>query len=168
MGRAPYHNAGWIRTREDIDKVNWAMNYMGIASMKNRMVNTLSGGERQRAWIAMILAQDTSIILLDEPVTYLDMKHQWHLLRTINDLKENHNKTIVSVFHDVNHALETSDKIYMIKEGAVYSFGGTDEIVTEESIKKVYEVNAYVCNFQRCCQKVVVPESIKRNCKHNS
>jgi iron complex transport system ATP-binding protein len=162
MGRAPYQTSGWLRTKEDEEKVLWAMSYMHIEDMKDRMVNTLSGGEKQRVWIAMILAQDTPIMILDEPVTYLDMKHQWNLLNTINDLKENYNKTIISVFHDVNHAIETSDTIYMLKEGMVYSSGEAEEIITGQAIKNVYEVNAYVCDFYRCCQKVVIPESIKK------
>ena len=163
MGRAPYQTSGWLRTKEDEEKVLWAMSYMHIEDMKDRMVNTLSGGEKQRVWIAMILAQDTPIMILDEPVTYLDMKHQWNLLNTINDLKENYNKTIISVFHDVNHAIETSDTIYMLKEGMVYSSGEAEEIITGQAIKNVYEVNAYVCDFYRCCQKVVIPESIKKS-----
>lgn len=163
MGRAPYQTTGWLWIREDKEKVRWAMNYMRIESMKNRMVYTLSGGEKQRVWIAMILAQDTPIMLLDEPVTYLDMKHQWNLLNAINDLKENHQKTIISVFHDVNHAIETSDKIYMLKEGRIYSSGGAESIITETAIKNVYGVKAFVCDLQKCSQKVVVPESIKKH-----
>jgi iron complex transport system ATP-binding protein len=162
MGRAPYQSSGWLWTREDKEKVRWAMNYMRIEGMKNRMVNTLSGGEKQRVWIAMILAQDTPIMLLDEPVTYLDMKHQWNLLNTINDLKENYQKTIISVFHNVNHALETSDMIYMLKDGRIYSSGDAEDIISEIAIKHVYGVNAYVCDFQKCRQKVVVTESIKK------
>jgi iron complex transport system ATP-binding protein len=163
MGRAPYQSSGWIWNREDKETVRWAMDYMRVDRLKNRMVHTLSGGERQRVWIAMILAQDTPIILLDEPVTYLDMKHQWNLLNTINDLKENYQKTIISVFHDVNHAIETSDMIYMLKDGRIYSSGDVEGIITELSIKHVYGVNAYVCDLQKCCQKVVVPESIKHH-----
>lgn len=163
MGRAPYQSSGWLWTREDKEKVRWAMDYMRIDRMKNRMVHTLSGGEKQRVWIAMILAQDTPIMLLDEPVTYLDMKHQWNLLNTINDLKENYQKTIISVFHDVNHAIETSDLIYLIKDGRIYSSGEAEEIITELAIKDVYGVKAFICDLHKCCQKVVVPESIKKH-----
>ena len=160
MGRAPYQLSGWINSREDNKKIKWAMDYMDINDLKGRMVNTLSGGEKQRVWIGMILAQDTCIIMLDEPVTYMDMKHQWNLLNTINDLKENHNKSIITVFHDINHAIEVSDRIYMMKEGEVVASGYCDAIITENAIKEVYDIDVYVQNFQKLSRQVVVPTSI--------
>jgi len=158
MGRSPYHASGWITTVEDREKIEWAMEYMGVTNMRNRMVNMLSGGERQRIWIAMILAQDTPIILMDEPVTYMDLKHQWNLLDTINDLKENCGKTIISVFHDINHAMEVSDIIYMLKDGRVYDKGKPDDIITEKAIHEVFEIPVHVCRFHQCHKSVVVPE----------
>lgn len=158
MGRSPYHTSGWITTVEDREKIEWAMEYMGVAEKRNRMVDMLSGGERQRVWIAMILAQDTPVILMDEPVTYMDLKHQWNLLDTINDLKENCGKTIVSVFHDINHAIEVSDIIYILKDGRVYDKGKSDEVVTENAIHEVFEIPVHVCHFHQCHKSVVVPE----------
>jgi len=123
MGRAPYHRSGWVNTREDRQKIDWAINYMQIEHLIHRLVEMLSGGERQRVWIAMVLAQDTTIILLDEPVTYMDLKYQCDLLRTIKDLKDKFRKTVIAVFHDINHAIEVSDYIYLLKNGCVYKTG---------------------------------------------
>ncbi len=162
MGRAPYHNSGWFTTPEDREKIEWAMEFMQIADMRYRMVDSLSGGERQRAWIAMVLAQDTPIIFLDEPVTYMDLKHQYDLLEIVSILKESCGKTVVSVFHDINHALEVSDIIYALKGGQIVKKGGSDDVVTEELILSVFDIPAYVCPIKRCRKNVVVPNGCRR------
>lgn len=160
MGRAPYHRSGWINTQEDREKIEWAIDYMQLGAMMHRSVEKLSGGEKQRVWIAMILAQDTPIILLDEPVTYMDLKYQCELLRTIKDLKESFNKTVIGVFHDINHAIEISDYVYLLKDGRVYQSGTSEHVITEQSIKDVYGVCAHVCKFKKCCRNVVVPAGV--------
>lgn len=160
MGRAPYHRSGWVNTQEDCQKIDWAINYMQIDQLKHRLVEMLSGGERQRVWIAMVLAQDTPIILLDEPVTYMDLKYQCDLLRTLKDLKDNFHKTVIAVFHDINHAIEVSDYVYLLKHGCVYKAGLSEAVITEQSIKDVYGVRAHVCQFKKCCRSVVVPAGV--------
>ncbi len=167
MGRSPYHRSGWFSTPEDREKINWAMAYMGVERFKNRMVNQLSGGERQRVWIAMILAQDTPFILLDEPVTYMDLKHQWGLLETILSLKEDCGKTVISVFHDINHAIEVSDLVYMMKDGQIYNYGTCDQVITEKSIRDVFEIPAKVCRFHSLEKAIVIPEGC-RKCSRGS
>jgi iron complex transport system ATP-binding protein len=157
MGRMPYHRSGWVYTAKDKDIIDWAIDYMKISEFKNRDVQMLSGGERQRVWIAMILAQDTPIILLDEPVTYMDLKHQWNMLEIIKNLKNNFQKTVISVFHDINHAIEISDYIYLLENGSIYNTGTPEEVITEKSIHDVFEINAHVCKINRCCKSVVVP-----------
>jgi len=161
MGRAPYHRSGWINTQEDQEKIAWAIDYMQIGHLTHRLVEMLSGGEKQRVWIAMVLAQDTPIILLDEPVTYMDLKHQCELLRTIRDLKDNFQKTIVAVFHDINHAIEISDCVYLLKNGHIYKAGVSEEVITEQAIYDVYGVHVHICKFKGCCRcrNVVVPAS---------
>ena len=114
----------------------------------SRHVDQLSGGEQQRVWIAMALAQDTPIILLDEPVTYMDLRFQRELLSTIADLRDTHGKTIVSVFHDINHAIEVSDHIYLLKDGRVHAQGTNEEVVTEDNIGDVYGIHAHVSQVQ--------------------
>lgn len=160
MGRAPYHRSGWINTSEDRQKIEWAIDYMQLDFLSDRYVEELSGGERQRVWIAMVLAQDTPVVLLDEPVTYMDLRYQCDLLQTIKDLKERFNKTVISVFHDINHALEISDYIYLLKDGHVYKSGTPEEVISERSIKDVYGICAHVCRFKKCCRSVVVPAGV--------
>jgi iron complex transport system ATP-binding protein len=160
MGRAPYHRSGWVNTQEDRDKITWAIDYMQISHLAHRLVETLSGGEKQRVWIAMVLAQDTPIILLDEPVTYMDMKYQWEMLRTIKDLKDNFQKTLIVVFHDINQAIEISDIVYLLKNGHVYKAGSSDQVITEQAIKDVYGVSAHICKFRKCHRNVVVPAGV--------
>ncbi len=161
MGRSPYHNSGWFNNHEDKEKIEWAIDYMTLSDYRNYPVNALSGGERQRVFIAMTLAQDTPILLLDEPVTYMDLRYQQDLLSVIFDLKESCHKTIISVFHDINHAMEISDLVYIIKDGSVYSHGAPEEILTKKAISEVYGVCAHVHQFHQCCRKVVIPEGCK-------
>lgn len=161
MGRAPYHNSGWFISNKDKEKIEWAMEYMSLTEYRKYSVNALSGGERQRVWIAMTLAQDTPVLLLDEPVTYMDLKYQQELLSVINDLKHTCRKTIIVVFHDINHAMGVSDFVYMLKDGKIYEKGPPEEVLTEKSISSVYDTTAHVCQFKECCWKVVVPERCK-------
>jgi len=133
---------------------------MQLGSMIHRPLEKLSGGERQRAWIAMVLAQDTPIILLDEPATYMDLKYQYELLKTLKDFKESFNKVIIAVFHDINHAIKVSDQVYLLNEGRIYRAGASEQVITEESVKDVYDVRVHVCDFKKCRHKVVVPAEI--------
>lgn len=159
MGRAPYHTSGWIKSKQDVEKIQWAIEYMSLEPLVHRQMDQLSGGEQQRAWIAMILAQDTPIILLDEPVTYMDLRFQCELLNTIRDLRDTCRKTVVSVFHDINHALEVSDYLYLLKDGCIYSQGTSEQVITEHTISEVYGIHAHVCRFHGCRRNVVVPAS---------
>lgn len=160
MGRAPYQTSGWIHTKEDKEKIAWAIDYMQINHLTHRYVEMLSGGERQRVWIAMVLAQDTPIILLDEPVTYMDLKYQCELLGIIKNLKLNFQKTVIAVFHDINHAIEVSDTIYILKNGRVYTAGNNVQVITERAIREVYGVRAHICKFKNHCRNVVVPTGV--------
>ncbi|MCR5288812.1 MAG: ABC transporter ATP-binding protein [Treponema sp.] len=162
LGRAPYHRSGWIACQEDKEKTDWAIDYMRLQHLRNRYVENLSGGERQRVRIAMTLAQNTQYILLDEPLTYMDMKHQQELLETICDLRDTFGKTIIAVFHDINHALEVSDWIYLLKNGALIASGDCNSVITEEMLHTVYEVRTHVCNMPCCKRNVVIPASIEK------
>ncbi len=159
MGRSPYHHSGWVINHEDKEKIEWAIDYMTLSDYKDQPVSALSGGERQRVFIAMTLAQDTPIILLDEPVTYMDLRYQQDLLAVIFDLKESCHKTIVSVFHDINHAMEVSDLVYILKDGQIYKQGPPEEVLTKKAIADVYHISAHVHQFHHCCRKVIVPEA---------
>ncbi|SDY74243.1 ABC transporter ATP-binding protein [Tindallia californiensis] len=162
FGRTPYQRTGWLLSDDDREAIRWSLEFLQLENFENRMVDQLSGGERQRVWIAMALAQDTPIILLDEPVTYMDLKHQWELLGIISHLKEKFGKTVISVFHDINHALEVSDQICLLHQGKVHQMGNSEQVITEKSIKEVYGIKAQVCRTKTCCRSVVVPEGRKR------
>ena len=165
LGRTPYHKTGWFYSDEDNLKINEALSYLNLLKFQNRQVDELSGGERQRVFIAMVLAQNTPIVLLDEPVTYMDIKHQWDLLDLIHRLKEDFGKTIISVFHDINHAMEVSDKVYLMKGGAIFKVGDCNSVVTKENLKEVFDIQAQVCKVNYCSRNIVVPHGFQHNYK---
>jgi len=116
-GRSPHRRFGWALSRHDLDRVRWALAYLRLERLEHRDVGSLSGGEQQRVWIAMVLAQDAEAVLLDEPVTFLDLKHQWDLLCMFRDLVAEYGKTVLAVFHDVNHGMAVSDRTYLLRDG---------------------------------------------------
>lgn len=108
---------------------------------KDKAVANLSGGQKQRVFIAMALAQDTKVLFLDEPTTYLDIRYQLQILKLIRRLNKEFGMTIVMVFHDINQALYYSDEIAAMRDGQIVAKGKPDEIITSELINKVYGVN---------------------------
>lgn len=140
QGRYPHQN--WLQqwSREDERITREAMDITGIAEFADRAVDTLSGGQRQRAWIAMTLAQDSDLILLDEPTTFLDMSYQIEVLDLLHDLNAERGKTIVMVLHDLNHACRYADHLVAVRGGKVMAQGAPDEIVTEQLVCDVFGV----------------------------
>ncbi len=108
---------------------------------KDKAVANLSGGQKQRVFIAMALAQDTKVLFLDEPTTYLDIRYQLQILKLIRRLNKEFGMTIVMVLHDINQALYYSDEIAAMRDGKIVAKGKPDEIITSELINKVYGVN---------------------------
>ena len=156
-GRHPHSAYGWYLSKRDHSAVSEAIEYLQLEKLIDRPIDQLSGGERQRAWIAMVLAQDTPLVLLDEPVTFLDIKHQWALLELLSDLKESLGKTLVTVFHDVNHAIAVCDRVYLLAEGKVLAHGVPETVITAESLHLTYGIGADVCHVRQACRSVVVP-----------
>ena len=163
LGRTPHQKIGWLYDHEDNEKIDRALSYLSLEDYQHRQMDALSGGERQRVFIAMVLAQDTPIVLLDEPVTYMDIKHQWELLNLIYKLKADFGKTVISVFHDINHAMEVSDKVYLMKGGVVHKLGDSNNVITKESLKEVFDINAQVCKIHQCARNVIVPNGFRHN-----
>ena len=157
MGRSPYQQFGWFLNQRDKELVEWAIDFMNLRSMVNRPLHRISGGERQRAWIAMILAQDTEIVLLDEPVTFLDLKDQWCLLEIINQIRLQYRKAFILVLHDINQAMTVADRFVVLKEGRVRAFGQSQDIITGHLLKDVYDVAARVCSLGDYTRPVVLP-----------
>ena len=115
-----------------------------MQELAHRRVDALSGGQRQRAWIAMALAQDTPLILLDEPTTYLDMAHQLEILELLEMLNKTQEKTIALVIHDMNQAARFSDWIIAMRDGKVLYEGTLEEIMTSEVFHNVFSLDAYM------------------------
>lgn len=122
---------------------------------RGRPVNTLSGGQRQRAWIAMTLAQDTPLILMDEPVNHLDLKHQISTLKLVRTLAHHHDHTLLVVLHDLNLAAAFADLILMLKDGRVVAAGSPEETLTADNLRQVFGVQADI--FKRHDRIVCLP-----------
>lgn len=144
QGRYPYQS--WLRqwSEEDEVKVDAALKATGMELFKERTVDSLSGGQRQRAWIAMTLAQDTEVILLDEPTTYLDMTHQIEILDLLFELNEQENRTIVMVLHDLNLACRYAHNIVAIKERKIYAQGKPENIMNSHLVMNVFNMKCEV------------------------
>lgn len=135
------------KSKNEIDKVKWALEITNLYDIKDRMVSDLSGGQRQRVWIAMALAQDAKILFLDEPTTYLDVRYQIEILRLVQKLNREYNITIIMVLHDINQAIHYSDEVIGLKDGKMIFHGKPNDVITKESIKKIYNVELEVLDY---------------------
>ena len=143
-GRTPHKKWYELLNEDDEKIVSWAMEICKIEKFSKRKVISLSGGERQKVWIAMVLAQKTSVLLLDEPTTYLDICHQFEIMELIKELNKKLGITIVMVLHDLNQASQYSDRVLVLKDGKKYIEGDTREVLTKELVREVYKVEAEV------------------------
>ena len=128
-------------SEEDERCIEWAMEVTNVTKYRHREVARLSGGQKQRVWIAMALAQNTGILFLDEPTTYLDVRYQLEILRLIRRLNQEFGITIIMVLHDINQSLYYSDEIVAMKDGKTIAQGKPEEVITTELVKKVYGVD---------------------------
>lgn len=140
FGRTPYRKGMIFKTKEDEELIKMAMEVTDITELKNREIGRLSGGQRQRVWIAMSIAQDTKILFLDEPTTYLDIRYQIDILELVRKLNREYGITIIMVLHDMNQAIAYSDNIIAMKGGHVLATGNPKEIITTELIENIYGV----------------------------
>lgn len=148
FGRFPY-SKGRLND-EDEQMVDQAIQYMGLVDMQNDYMDELSGGQRQRAFIAMVIAQDTDYILLDEPLNNLDMKHSVQIMKILRKLVDELGKTVVIVLHDINFASVYSDRIVALKDGKVVGFGPTNEIIQSSVLKEIYDMDIDIQNINNC------------------
>jgi iron complex transport system ATP-binding protein len=142
-GRFPHQRLGRRSSSEDRERVEWALAATATAELRDRPLDRLSGGQRQRAWIAMALAQDTPILLLDEPTTYLDLAHQLEVLDLLADLNAD-GRTIGIVLHDLNHACRYAHHLVALRDGVVHAAGPPEEIVDEELVLAVFGLRSRV------------------------
>ena len=148
-GRTPYHNMGISPDpKKDEEKVLWAMDITHTLKHKDKPVLELSGGQKQRVWIAMALAQDTKVLFLDEPTTYLDIRYQLQILKLIRKLNREYGITIVMVLHDINQSLYYSDEIIAMKDGKIIAQGLPQEIITPELVQSVYDVQLSISSIE--------------------
>lgn len=139
FGRFPY--SGGRLTSEDESIVDQAIQYMELKEFEHRFIDELSGGQRQRAYIAMVIAQDTEYVLLDEPTNNLDIYHATNMMKIVRKLCDELGKTVVLVLHEINYAAFYSDYICAFKDGKIARFGTVREVMTEESLSEIYGVD---------------------------
>lgn len=143
-GRFPYQNGFGRLSKKDYEVIDWALEVTGTKDFKFRNIDALSGGQRQRVWIAMALAQETEIIFLDEPTTYLDMAHQLEVLELLQKLNIEQGRTIVMVLHDLNQAARFADYIIALKDGKIVKAGNCKEIITKGVLMEVFHIDAEI------------------------
>ena len=139
FGRFPY--SGNRLTVEDNEMINKAIAYMELQEFEDRFIDELSGGQRQRAYIAMVIAQDTEYVLLDEPTNNLDIYHASNMMRTIRRLCDELGKTVILVLHEINYAAFYSDYICAFVDGKIAKFGTVDEVINKETLSDIYRVD---------------------------
>lgn len=139
FGRFPY--SGGRVTPEDKEIIDRAISYMELEEFRNRFIDELSGGQRQRAYIAMVIAQDTEYVLLDEPTNNLDIYHATNMMKIVRRLCDELGKTVVLVLHEINYAAFYSDYICAFVDGKVAKFGTVKEVMTKENLSRIYGVD---------------------------
>jgi iron complex transport system ATP-binding protein len=159
VARGRYPHQGILRqwSREDEEAVATAMRRTAVDDLASRPVDELSGGQRQRVWLAMVLAQQTPLMLLDEPTTFLDITHQLEVLDLCADLHEHHGHTVVAVLHDLNHACRYSTHLIAMREGAIVAEGNPAEIVDAALVERVFGLRCRVIEDPETGLPLVVP-----------
>ncbi|PYI39190.1 cobalamin/Fe(3+)-siderophore ABC transporter ATP-binding protein [Arthrobacter psychrolactophilus] len=156
-GRSPHQ--GWFRqwTPADDDAVAAALNVTGTAELAGRSIDELSGGQRQRVWIAMALAQETDVLLLDEPTTYLDLAHQVEVLDVVSELNARRGITVAIVLHDLNLAARYADHLIAMRSGSIVAQGAPGEVLTAELVQTVFGLESVVVPDPVVGTPMVVP-----------
>ncbi len=157
-GRFPYQSFFKGLSKKDYDAVDEALDIMGITELANRSVDELSGGQRQRVWIAMALAQQTDILLLDEPTTFLDISYQVEILDLLTDLNKKRGTTIVMVLHDINLSARYADYIFALQKGKLIAEGAPSDIITDSLIKQVFDLDCMVISDPVSNSPFIVPK----------
>ncbi|CDN94090.1 ATP-binding cassette domain-containing protein [Agrobacterium tumefaciens] len=157
LGRYPWHGALGQFTRADQDKVDEAIELTDTVAFRDRLVDTLSGGERQRVWLAMLVAQNAESLLLDEPISALDMAHQLEVLSLVQRLSREKGLGVIVVLHDVNMAARFCDEIVALHSGNLIARGTPEEIMTPETLERIYGVRMDVMTHAATGLPVALP-----------
>ncbi|WP_433677166.1 ABC transporter ATP-binding protein [Microbacterium gorillae] len=158
VSRGRYPHQGLLRQWTDVDEaaVLTAMAATGVTNLSTRLVDELSGGQRQRVWVAMVLAQETPLLLLDEPTTFLDIAHQIELMELFTDLHRG-GSTLVAVLHDLNHAARYATHLIAMKDGSIVAQGDPSDIVTAELVEEVFGLRCRIIDDPVTATPMVVP-----------
>lgn len=146
FGRFPY--SGNHPTKEDQEMIDKAIQYMELEEFEDRFIDELSGGQRQRACIAMVIAQDTEYILLDEPTNNLDIYHATNMMKIVRRLCDELGKTVILVLHEINYAAFYSDYVCAFVDGKIAKFGTVEEVMTKENLAQIYKVDFEIMRIQ--------------------
>ncbi|MFK0166494.1 ATP-binding cassette domain-containing protein [Rhizobium sp. NPDC090279] len=157
LGRYPWHGALGRFGQTDRDKVEEAMQLTDVKGMADRLVDTLSGGERQRVWLAMLVAQDAECLLLDEPISALDVAHQIEVLSLVQSLSHAKGLGVVVVLHDVNMAARFCDHIIALHSGRIIANGPPEDILTSEALRAIYGLDMHIVHHPASGHPVAIP-----------
>lgn len=157
MGRFPHQGLWKKNAKQDAKAIDEAMAYANVTAFAERNVDALSGGQRQRCWIAMVLAQQTDLILLDEPTTFLDLKVQVDLLELLSRLAHEKGRTLLLVLHDLNLAAAYADHLVMMRDGQIITSGAPREVFTAANLKCVFDLDAHVIHDPESGSPICVP-----------
>lgn len=149
LGRYPWHGALGRFGARDSERVEAALNVTGIAALADRFVDSLSGGERQRCWLAMLLAQDARLLLLDEPISALDLAHQFSVLHLIREICRSQGMAAILVIHDINLAARFCDHVVALKAGRLVAQGVPAEIMTPIRLEAIFDVRMGVATYTK-------------------
>ncbi|WP_340014774.1 ABC transporter ATP-binding protein [Paenibacillus sp. FSL K6-1318] len=159
-GRFPYQKGFGSMRPEDKRMIEWAIEVTAMTEFHDRPIDQLSGGQRQRAWIAMALAQETDILFLDEPTTFLDMAHQLEVLQLLEQLNATANRTIVMVVHDLNHASRYAHHMIGIKKGKAIAHGSPVEVMNTDVLREVFNIEADIVTDPRSGVPLCLPYAL--------
>lgn len=161
-GRFPYQKGFAGLQKRDHEWIQWALEATGLLALKKRTLNTLSGGQQQRVWIAMALAQDTDILILDEPISSLDPAHQLEILYLLEDINRK-GKTILMTIHDLNHAAQFSDHVIGLRQGQLLFQGSPQETFTSQHLLELFDIRPEVAFSEKNQKPIILSYDLVRN-----
>ena len=157
MGRTPYQRRFEDLNRRDHELINHAMEITNCTYLKDKPFSYLSGGEAQRVLVARAIAQDTKYLILDEPISHLDIRYQVELMETLKRLNEEENKTIIAILHDLNLSSSYCKDIILMKNGSVYAEGSVEDVFTKENLRSVYNIDFEIHKLKRNNKLYFIP-----------
>lgn len=169
VARGRFARQAWWRATRSTDReaIDWALAVTGLSALQNRYLDTLSGGERQRAWIALALAQEPRVLLLDEPTTFLDISHQLEVMMLLQELNAANGLSIVMVLHDLNQAARFSHRIVALRDGVIQAAGTPDDVMTTDVLRDVFRVEGVIAHDPNTQTPVFTPLHSVRTNGHN-